>query len=437
MKSRKWKYRIVPIALLVTCTAMTGYSQIEGYSESMEDPLVVYIDAISFSTGDSTNARLDVYIQVGYDQLSFVRSKQSYVAQYEVTVGVYDERDRLVIEKIWNDRATTDSFDVSISPQFYIMSEKSLTLQPGMYTLKIVYLDLESKRGMKETRKILIPDYVHKLTEISDIMLVSKITKDGERRTITPNISGNVGNLEGGFSLFFEFYPVGKSDSVEFQYSIITPAKETVYSGTKMERVQKQGMQVFINIDTIDITPGEYTLQVVSRTHGADKTQDVVSTSHRQISMRWKGVPLAINDLDEAIKQLRYIAKDADLDSLEEAKTVHEKQKKFMEFWKKKDPTPDTPKNELMEEYYRRVAFTNKRFTRYRPGWKTDMGMIYIIFGPPNTVDRHPFEMDSKPYEIWTYYDIRQSLIFIDETGFGDYRLQNLDWELWRRIPRQ
>jgi GWxTD domain-containing protein len=409
MKSITGIWRIILIAGIVACMTMSGYGQIEGYSESMEEPLEVHIDAISFSTGDSTNARLDVYIQVGYDQLSFIRSKQSYVAQYEVTVGVYDEQEKLVIEKIWNDRAMTDSFDVSISPQYYVMSEKSVLLQPGMYTLKIVYLDLESKRGMKETRKILIPDYVHRLTEISDIMLISKLTKDGERRVITPNISGNVGNLEGGFSIFFEFYPVGKSDSVEFVYSFINTAKETVYSGSSQEGVQKQGMQVFIKIDSIDIAPGEYTLQVVSRTHGADKTGEVVSTSHRQVSMRWKGVPLAINDLDEAIKQLRYIAKDADLDSLLEATTLN----------------------------YRRVAFTNKRFTRYRPGWKTDMGMIYIIFGPPNTVDRHPFEMDSKPYEIWTYYDIRQSLIFIDETGFGDYRLQNLDWELWRRVPRQ
>ena len=430
-------YRIALIAGFFLCISMHGYGQIEGYTEAIDDPLEVFIDAISFSTGDSTNARLDVYIQVGYDQLSFIRSGKSYVAQYEVTVGVYDDQDKLVVEKIWNDRATTDSFDISVSPQYYVMSEKSVQLQPGMYTLKINYLDLESKRGLKETRKILIPNYINRSTQLSDIMLISKITRDGDRRTITPNISGNVGNLEGGFTLFFEFYPSGKSDSVDFTYSFINAEKQEVYSGTSHERIEKQGMQVFIKIDTLDIPPGEYTLQVISHTYGADKTQEVMSSSHRQVAMRWKGVPLAINDLDAAIKQLRYIAKDAEMDSLLEATTLSEKQKLFMDFWKRKDPTPDTQKNELMEEYYRRVAFTNKRFTRYRPGWKTDMGMIYIIFGPPNNVDRHPFEMDSKPYEIWTYYDIKQSLIFIDETGFGDYRLQNLDWELWRRIPRQ
>jgi len=53
------------------------------------------------------------------------------------------------------------------------------------------------------------------------------------------------------------------------------------------------------------------------------------------------------------------------------------------------------------------------------------MGMIYILFGPPNSVDRHPFDIDSKPYEVWYYYQKDRQFMFVDETGFGDYRLMN------------
>jgi len=60
--------------------------------------------------------------------------------------------------------------------------------------------------------------------------------------------------------------------------------------------------------------------------------------------------------------------------------------------------------------------------------------MIYIIFGAPNNVDRHPFEVDSKPYEIWAYYELNYSIVFVDETGFGDYRLQTPIWEIWQRL---
>ena len=60
------------------------------------------------------------------------------------------------------------------------------------------------------------------------------------------------------------------------------------------------------------------------------------------------------------------------------------------------------------------------------------MGMIYIVLGPPDNVDRHPFEYDSKPYEIWYYYDINRSFYFLDETGFGDYRLLNRNYDWFR-----
>ncbi len=49
--------------------------------------------------------------------------------------------------------------------------------------------------------------------------------------------------------------------------------------------------------------------------------------------------------------------------------------------------------------------------------------MVFIILGSPDNIDRHPFEYDSKPYEVWQYYDLNHSFVFVDETGFGDYRL--------------
>ncbi|MDP3581631.1 MAG: GWxTD domain-containing protein, partial [Ignavibacteria bacterium] len=60
-----------------------------------------------------------------------------------------------------------------------------------------------------------------------------------------------------------------------------------------------------------------------------------------------------------------------------------------------------------------------------------DMGMIYITFGPPSNVERHPLDSDAKPYEIWDYYEINRSFTFVDETGFGNYRLINPDFSRW------
>ncbi len=129
---------------------------------------------------------------------------------------------------------------------------------------------------------------------------------------------------------------------------------------------------------------------------------------------------------------MMYIASPSEIDYIKEAKTYDEKLKRYLAFWKKKDPTPNTPENEVLNEYYRRVDYANANFKSYYEGWRTDMGMIYITLGPPDQVERHPFEYDSKPYEIWYYYNLNRRFIFVDETGFGDYRLLNPDFTDWR-----
>jgi GWxTD domain-containing protein len=118
---------------------------------------------------------------------------------------------------------------------------------------------------------------------------------------------------------------------------------------------------------------------------------------------------------------------------IEDTEDPQEKLKRFKAFWKSKDPSPNTVDNEVLNEYYRRVSYANKHFKNYLPGWKSDMGMIYIVLGPPDNVERHPFEYDSKPYEIWDYYSINQRFYFVDETGFGDYKLLNFNYGDWYR----
>ena len=59
------------------------------------------------------------------------------------------------------------------------------------------------------------------------------------------------------------------------------------------------------------------------------------------------------------------------------------------------------------------------------PGWRTDRGRVYIIYGPPDEVERYPYSENMKPYEIWHYYNLQGGVIFVfgDRTGFGSYEL--------------
>ena len=87
-----------------------------------------------------------------------------------------------------------------------------------------------------------------------------------------------------------------------------------------------------------------------------------------------------------------------------------------------------------MEEYYSRVDYANRNYASFTEGWRTDRGMVFIRFGPPQNIERHPFDADTKPYEVWYYYNQNREFIFVDETGFGDYRLLNPETDLWGRM---
>ena len=113
------------------------------------------------------------------------------------------------------------------------------------------------------------------------------------------------------------------------------------------------------------------------------------------------------------------------------ALTTDEERNKFIEqFWLLRDPTPGTPENEFKEEHYRRIAYANERFAYMDiPGWKTDRGRIYIMYGPPDEIESHPSGQDGRPpFEEWLYRYIEGIgndviLEFIDPLSSGEYRL--------------
>jgi GWxTD domain-containing protein len=110
------------------------------------------------------------------------------------------------------------------------------------------------------------------------------------------------------------------------------------------------------------------------------------------------------------------------------------------EFWLRRDPTPGTPENEFKDEHYRRIGFANQHFASGIPGWKTDRGRIYIIYGPPDEITAHPkgesYQRPAEqgggttstyPFEQWRYRYIEGIgdnvvLDFVDTKGNGEYR---------------
>src|SRR5580700_7280847 len=93
-----------------------------------------------------------------------------------------------------------------------------------------------------------------------------------------------------------------------------------------------------------------------------------------------------------------YIITDEERHDFIQLKTDEAREQFVEEFWRRRDPTPNTEENEYKEEHYRRIAYANDRFSTGIAGWKTDRGRIYIVLGPPDAI-----ETSTRPSERWTY----------------------------------
>ncbi len=377
-----------------------------------------YQDFLNFYTPDSATTRVDAFIQVPYNQIQFVKSDKGFTASYTVTISVFNEsRDQLVVEKVWNEEVNEKDFEQTNSQNNYNLSFKSFFLPPGSFLIRSSVEDKESKKEYSTENPFRVKS-LEETPALSDVIFISKISETGDAKKILPNVSGNVATQKEGVPLFFEAYSDSASD-MRMEYIITNDKKDIIFQSNESQHLDSGKTQIFHTIKDSTISLGKYLLTIsLLNNKGV-----AVASTNKGFFSRWSGVPTTVKDLDLAVDQLVYIASQSELDYIKDAKTKEEKTKRYLEFWKKKDPSPSTEENEVFNEYYRRIEYANQHFSHYVKGWKTDRGMVFILLGAPNNVDRHPFDVDSKPYEIWQYYQMNRQFVFVDENGFGDYRL--------------
>src|SRR5436853_1910186 len=140
-------------------------------------------------------------------------------------------------------------------------------------------------------------------------------------------------------------------------------------------------------------------------------------------------------------KDVAYIITDEERKAFRKLQTDDERERFIEEFWRRRDPDPDTDENEFREEYYERISYANEHYASGIPGWKTDRGRIYIMWGKPDEVESHPSggsynresyegggSTSTYPFERWFYRYLAGvgsgiEIEFVDPTGSGEYRI--------------
>ena len=140
-------------------------------------------------------------------------------------------------------------------------------------------------------------------------------------------------------------------------------------------------------------------------------------------------------------EDVAYIITEEEKDAFKRLQTDDEREQFIEQFWLRRDPTPDTDENEFKEEHYRRIAYADEHFASGIPGWKTDRGRIYIMYGPPDSIEDHSSgggytrpreegggDTSTYPFQQWFYRYIEGvgtgiTIEFVDTTMSGEFHM--------------
>jgi len=362
-------------------------------------------------------------------ELLFQRGPGGYGASYEVTV-VFD----LAKGK---HQVAGDSFTRQIRASTYadtrlrgedIADQATFSVPPGRYRIRVNLKDLNAERTSGAEVELTVPDRTEGGVWLSDVTLGLMPASSGAAGTRPePNPSHSYGENITRFAAWGEIVDrraAPAESTFRLGWYVLDDRDDRAAQGDTLLPRAGARTEYRLGPDLSRLTAGDYRLFVELRLPpdpGDKRKRGETLRQLKRFVVEESRVSLG-PDARGSFEVLRYVATADEIDEMSRLTTEQERREFWDRFWKRRDPTPDTPQNEEMQEFYRRVQYANQHFGTGGPGWKSDMGRAYIKYGPPDEVDRHPFNFDRPPEEIWYYYKEGWTIVFEDRDGFGRYQ---------------
>ena len=353
-------------------------------------------------------------LECPYTELSFIRVPAGYGASVRVTVVFRRGRDDQAGGDVGEERIVVPSFQATRDAGSRVRFRRTFQLDPGEYKVEVTVEDLTGGRTSRAESEVVVPAFA---------------------------VGGlGLGDLEFGFCTDSTFVPLpSRRYEADLERACV---RATIYDrrtdgGTRPVKVShlvraESGEVVARGDTTLDVAT-ETTLYLKPKSTELFLGTYTLEVEAKEGSRSWKVErPFEIETLTlprgqnyaTVVEILSYVATDPEYEELRKARTDAERQAAWDGFWARRDPSPDTPRNEVMIEFYRRVRFANRNFAGQSvAGWRTDQGRVYIRHGAPDQIEDRPATFYDPPYQIWHYYEMNRRYVFADREGFGRYEL--------------
>jgi len=374
------------------------------------------------------------------------------VAEIGLWVQILNLQDQPITDTVAAYFGCTVSDSVAAQrPDYKVFYALPLQLPPGAYHAKIIALDMYSDSGNRNFAELIMPVSVRDFSPVGlsisdlklayDIDVIEEYQDEGpvdvlvrNMRKVYPDPRGILSRNRPRLYFYGEIYNLeyepGGENVYELGFRFLTPDSVTIKDfGTRAYKKPGTSSVLATGLPTGDLPEGDFLL-AVTVTDAVAGSRAVVT---KPFTMVWGAAIYDSLTSAEAQKMrdvILYLARKEELKVYDEL-SLRGKKNFLREFWKRFDPTPETPHNEFKAEHFRRFNYANENFStsfgEKTNGWATDQGRIYIAYGPPDEIERYPSSLSEKPWREWYYYKFGDQgevyFIFQDEDGFGIYEL--------------
>ena len=382
--------------------------------------------------GGAPEVRIDY--RIARSELLFERSSAGYRAGYSILVIFRSEKnDREVAGDTFTRDLRVARYAETTSRGADLIDHVTFRIPEGRYQVIVALTDLTAERTSSANLEIEVPGVSAGQIWFTDLSFgtVRPDSSPGGApfSALEPNPSRRFGENLDRLAVTAEIVdnrPAGAVDSTyQLHYLILSELQAEVAKGdTSLPRGgTRTPFLIHPRLEILDPGPYRFVLELrkpLIPVKGKKKATPIRREKAFTVDQTAASVAL---DPRNALDVIRYIANESELMEIDRLQTTEEKRLFWQSFWRRRDPSPDTPQNEAMDEFYRRVQYSNQQFGAGVPGWKTDRGRVYIVNGQPDEVVRNPFNFDRPPEEIWYYYRERRTYVFVDRDGFGRYEL--------------
>lgn len=373
----------------------------------------IKMDYLAFRSKRPPQAYVEVYFSVSNSMLQFNKgANDKYEANIEILLDAKGgPQDNIYSEKL-EKKIVTSYYHATRDEEVNNIFKFPLWLMPGKYTTIITVHDKNNKHTYSVDLPMEVPDFWQDLS-VSSIK-ISRIK--GETTTFNPEPV--FGFLNPRAEIYFETYNI-QSDLLRTEVAILTLQDSLVRRIAQPVRVNRKNLSFSMPLSLGDLAMGTYKLRI-TQSNPDDGTR---ASNEKLVFILQSPVDLHFKDYQTAVEEIRYLLTEEQYEKMLRVPT-EQQQQVLLDFWKKKDPTPDTEENEAMNEYYVRLYEANRFFSNSSvPGWKTDFGFIYLLFGRPDEILRYYRRDRFEERHVWRYKKLNLSFTFINWYNYNMYTL--------------